>query len=60
TASDSDGQLAVEVRTLKSVQFVKGAVGASARVHVDHAQLGTGVGGIARDRSVLGQRPLAA
>ncbi|MNT26505.1 hypothetical protein D3C72_1620810 [compost metagenome] len=34
-------------------------MGASAGVHVDHAQFGTGMGGVARDGSVLGEGAFA-
>ena len=49
----ADGQQAVEVGTLQPVQLVKGAVRASAGVHVHHAQLSTCMGGVAGYSGVL-------
>ncbi|MNN39475.1 hypothetical protein D3C81_1535140 [compost metagenome] len=57
--ADSNGQQAVKVGALQAVQFIEGAVGTSTGIHVDHAQFGTGVGGIAGNGGVLGQGALA-
>ena len=58
--SDGDGQQAVKIGTLQPVQLVKGAVRASAGVHVHHAQLSASMGGVTADGRVLRQGALTA
>ena len=58
--ADRHGELPVEVSALKPVQLIEGPVCPCTGVHVDHAQLGASVGGIAGNGGVLGERALAA
>ncbi|MNV88030.1 hypothetical protein D3C71_1822000 [compost metagenome] len=49
----------MKIGAFKTVQLIEGAMGASTGVHVDHAQFGTGMGGITGNGGVLGKGTFA-
>ena len=49
-----NGKHAVEVCAQHSVEFVKGAMGTGAGVHIDHAQFGASMGTVTADGGMFG------